>query len=225
MLIFFGHKQAPLQGMILMDGQSVLASRARPAVILIPNNMHLERCGWKTVRPKDRRLESENVRVSLAEYRSANAQMICALAETSGEVEWEAPHHVPYPTLRVHDEPYGKERLYESLFLLDPGNDPFSGERVLVMRAKFLLFFQKMQAIIEYREPVSNADARTIDLNSQALKAFVERAHASFTVLFPGDDEKKTVFAGIEKLAPMDGISREKLAAWLGEVKHPGHGR
>ena len=140
-------------------------------------------------------------------------------------MEWEAAHHCPYKTLRETEEPYGKERRYQSVFVLDEKNDPFERglTKVLVVRSKFLLFFRKMQVIAEYHEPLSNEQARIIDLDPKYIRSFLERAEAACQVRFQANQDE---LANPEKLSPAgNSISRTKLAKWLGEIHHPGHGR
>ncbi|MBO4335002.1 MAG: DUF4851 domain-containing protein [Desulfovibrio sp.] len=229
-------KPGPLQGVVVNEqGLEVLASRARPSVLFQPaSSMQLAALGYKTVRPEDRRLSGEGVRVSFAVYRNGQGELVTALAESPGEWQWVAGEHVPYAVLRKVEEPYGDgpkpETLYESLFLLDAAKDPFpdprASEKVLVYRAKFLLFFRKMQVLFEYREPLSNAQARSIDLEPAFLRDFAARGRAACRVLFPAKAEAKELLAKLKPLAAGDSsFNRVLIAYWLGELKHPGSNR
>ncbi len=227
-------RPGPLQGIVQEHGLEVLASRARPKLLFRPQPaMRLEQYGYKTVRPEDRRLQAEGVRVSFAVYRDTRGQLVTALAESPGEWTWIAAHHSPYPVLRQVEEPYGdrdrQETLYESLYVLDadhyPFPDPRAREKILVYRAKFLLFFRKMQVLFEYHEPLALDHARTIDLDPVFLRDFAARARASCQVLFPSKEAYTEVMASMRPLAAAEGIQRKPLARWLGELKHPGANR
>ncbi|MCR4667085.1 MAG: DUF4851 domain-containing protein [Desulfovibrio sp.] len=228
-------KENPRQGMsALEDGQMCLVSRARPAFYCIPDsNFSLVNAGWKSVRPTDRRLDSEGVRLSLAVYQEKTEKkglLVTAIAETPGEWEWVAAHHVPFHTLRTAEAPYGMEKIYESLFILDSKQNPFAvGEaegKFLVYRGKFLLCFRKSQLLIEYHEPISEEEARIIDLNPDFQRAFVERGRHACTVRFIRKGENISYVENPEKFEPLgDAYSRERLGTWLGELKHPGGNR
>ncbi|MCR5815156.1 MAG: DUF4851 domain-containing protein [Desulfovibrio sp.] len=229
-------KPGPLQGIVRnAQGLEVLVSRARPSLLFEPSaSMQLVASGFKTVRPKDRRLDAEGVRVSFAVYRDQLGELVTALAETPGEWQWVAGSHLPYPVLRRVEEPYGEgeriETLYESLFLLDAAKDPFpdprAKEKVLVYRAKFLLFFRKMQVLFEYHEPIAADKARTLDLEPAVLRDFAARGRAACRVRFFAKEEAKERFSKLRPLSAADSaFQRTLIAYWLGEIKHPGSNR
>ncbi|MBQ7586250.1 MAG: DUF4851 domain-containing protein [Desulfovibrionaceae bacterium] len=222
----WGSRQPPLQGMILnSQGEGVLASRAKPLVIFEPaSTFRLKSYGYKTVKAQDQRQSGESVRLNLAIYEDdKQAQLITALAEASRDFEWEAAHHCPYPTLLQIEEPYDKERIYKSFFILEAKADPFAlYPKVLVARSKFLLFFRRMQVIMEYREPISKEQARVIDLDPSYLNAFRSRALQSCEVTFANQGFD---LDHLEKLAPAGDFSRSKLSKWLGEVQPRAAGR
>ncbi|MBQ9537582.1 MAG: DUF4851 domain-containing protein [Desulfovibrionaceae bacterium] len=225
---YFAQHEPPLQGLSTLEsGVSVLASRAKPPVVLVPSpDMALLHSGFKRVRPQDREQSAPSVLVSFAVYNDNSCHLVLALAETSGEWVWEALQHCPYASLRTIEEPYAKAQVYKSIFLLQPKADPFKTSQMtqLVLRAKFLLSQRKRQVLIEYREPVTQEQVRllNIDLNNSYISQFYARALRAWSVQFPSIDAVKTLT--INKLAASD-IERTGLAPWLGEVEHPGHGR
>lgn len=224
---FLAANDPPRRGVIPADnGQMVLAARVKPCVIFDPDpSFKLVLSGFKTIRPDDRKLNSESARVYLALYTKEQAKLITVLAETAGELEWEPAHHCPYPTLRDTEEPYGSEERYQSVFLLKAKQNPFTqdGGLVLVARSKFLLFFRKMQVIAEYHEPISPERAKNIDLEPAYILSFLERADAACKVLFQTERDLKSQIVKLSSAG--DSVSRVKLAKWLGEVNYPGHGR
>lgn len=226
LFVFFGSPK-PLQGLLLMsDGQSALARRARPKIVLWPQGQFvLERAGYKQIRPQDDLLENASARVSLALFQGIQkeAYVITALAECEDSLEWEAAAHLPYKALRVHEEPLGKETLYESLYLLPAKRNPFAEEDRLVARMKLLLFFRKMQVVCEYHEPVSKEMAHTLslDLDPRYLAEFEKRATSACRILVGEEGEGE-----LEKIGPMEGnLSRTRLSQWLGKVEHAGRRR
>ena len=240
--IFFQvmHADAPFTGLLHYEGQEVLGQRARPCVLFVPrSDAELIFSGVKNVRPEDFRLRSESVRLSLALYRlgpaqgaGRTAQLVTALAECPGEWEWEAGHHSPYKSLRSVDEPYGKERLYETLYLLTAAADPFAlaeePDVLLVYRAKFVPFFRKVQILFEYRELLTKKEAELLDLQPDRLKAFAERGRTSCRVLFAEKEEGSRLMTHLSPLKTSEGaaaLEREKLARWLGVLQHPGANR
>lgn len=231
----------PMQGMVRLEGaEPVLISRARPQVFFRPaTDMVLLDAGWKSVRPDDRRLDTESVRLSFAVYANTKGLLVTALAESPGDWEWIPAHHVPYPALRTVDEPYDKEHIYESIFVLKPSQDPFytafaeafpskakDTTPILVYRGKFLLFGRSMQVIFEYHESIDAEMAKTMDLRSDYMRDFAARGRAACTVAFPIKAAMEGLKSRMSRLRPAkEGYERATLSTWLGEIKHPGSGR
>ena len=220
--------QPPLQGVILDEArrQALLVSRARPAVILTPGSgFETRTAGWRTLGPKTRRGIDGDARLWFALHETQEGgRLVTALAEAHNNWLWEAAHHPPYPVMRQNQYDWQDETLYESIYQLPVAEDPFGqgmaeGEHVLIYRAKFLLFFRKMQVIAEYREPLTAVQARNARDDAPLLNAFRDRARQCWQVSFPDKAALAELAPQMEKLEPAaERFSRRLLSRWVGEM-------
>ncbi|MBQ7608051.1 MAG: DUF4851 domain-containing protein [Desulfovibrionaceae bacterium] len=227
---YFSIKSVPIVGLVdLEGGETVIVSRRPPVFFRPSDDMRFVDAGWKSVRPEDQMVGAESYRVSFARYKGDKGSLVTVVAETSGEWEWIAAHHVPFPALHSMDEPYENERRYESVFLLNEKNNPFSEEKdvpCIAYRGKFLLLFRKAQVFFEYHEPIDPEKARNVTLYPEYLQGFIDRGRASCIVAFPSRKATDGLKTRFEKLnAASDSYSRQKLSFWLGELKAPAQHR
>lgn len=223
----------PLRGMG-QEGTAnvpVLVSRARPVVTFAPSkNMRLITAGWCSLSPETRLSVPGNGRLWFTAYKNGVGLLITALAETETPWLWEAAHHPPFPVLRVGKIPYKGETLHETLYTLTADADPFHPLQAaakdapcLVYRAKLLLAFQHMQVIIEYREPITQEQARDIAYDLPYLNAFQERGRAACSIVLPGKSNEDVLPSRVDKIPVADkAISRIKLSRWTGEMQRRG---
>lgn len=217
-------QQPALRGMVKNDtGQTVLVSRARPAVMFAPaEDMRLLSAGWRSLSPESRLTDPGNARLWFATYENGTGLLVTALAEAEDPWEWEAAHHSPYPALRSLQYEQDGQMLYESLFCLAPDQDAFHAhddQPCLVYRAKFLLDFQRMQVIAEYHEPLAPALARDVAHDDARLDAIRDRGRQACRILFPDRAMQESLKEHIQKLDTADkAFSRTRLSRWTGEM-------
>ncbi|MBQ3058967.1 MAG: DUF4851 domain-containing protein [Desulfovibrio sp.] len=221
--------QPPLRGMVMYASPALpaLASRARPEIILIPDaGMQLRGAGWRSLSPRTRKSIDGDARLWFACYQQGEGRLVTALAEAENQWQWEAAHHPPFPVLRQLQYDYKGQTLYESLYVLPVAEDPFAqglpeDSHVLIYRAKFLLFFRKMQIIVEYREalPDQQGPVQDIAFETARLNAFQTRARTTWQAVFPDRQEMAALASDMQKLdtAPSQ-FSRRKLSRWVGEM-------
>ena len=220
--------QPPLQGVVLDEArrQALLVSRARPAVVLTPGSgFETVTGGWRTLGPKTRRGIAGDARLWFTLHeRQEGGRLVTALAEAHNQWLWEAAQHSPFPVMRESRYDWQGETLYESIYQLPVAEDPFGQDwpadgHVLVYRAKFLLFFRKMQVLVEYREPLAAAKARDARDDAPLLNAFRDRARQCWQVNFPDRTELASLAPEMQKLEPApDRFSRGLLSRWVGEM-------
>lgn len=227
----------PLQGMVHVPEAktAVLASRARPAVYFVPApDMTGREAGWGTVRPKSRTSIEGDARLSLAIYDNGAGMLVTALAEAQQDKwKWEAAHHTPFPAIYTHIEPfsYGSggsdlpEQLHESVYVLDAAHNPFAALAVdpqtahLVYRAKSVMFFNQMQVLYEYHEPLKADAVRDMRTDSPLFDPFLQRARQACDLRFPNREQAKAMAEDMQRLeTAAEVLSRTKLARWLGEL-------
>ena len=231
----------PLQGMVHVPEAKtlVLVSRARPAVYFVPApDMTGRETGWRTVSLKSRTSVEGDARLSMAIYDNGTGMLVTALAEARDKWEWEAAHHTPFPAIYTHIEPFPyesggsdlPEQLHESVYVLDAGHNPFAtvatDQRAshLVYRAKSVMFFNQMQVLYEYHEPIKAGMARDMRTDSPLFDPFLQRARQACSLRFPSREQAKALADGIQHLEPAaDVFTRTKLARWLGELNQIDH--
>ena len=225
----------PLRGLTDdADGQRpVLLSRARPSVLFAPAaDLPYETAGWRSLSPKteDSLLGSARIWFALYDMPSDEAprKLVTALAEAEDPWLWETAQHAPFPVLRELSYEHHGQRLFESLYVLEPEDNPFYGtgmsDPCLVYRAKFLLDFRKMQVIVECHEPVDPDVARDAAHDEARLNALRDRGRKACLVVFPDKKEQERLKKNFRKMdvAEMD-ISRNRLSRWVGDMQRHGH--
>ena len=226
--VFFMGGQPPLRGagQLAASDQTVIVSRARPPLTFAPAaDMQLKSLGNRTLRPKTRHSVDGDARIWFAVYGNGTGTLVTAVADTEGTWEWEAAHHPAFPAIRAQQYAYKGETLYESLMQLDGASDPFCTDHAacLAYRAKLLLNFRKTQVIMEYHEPVPEAQVRDIAFDGAALNAFQQRARKACEILMT---DKAWLEANIKGFKKLDGAedcySRTRLSRWGGEVEREG---
>ena len=108
---------------------------------------------------------------------------------------------------------------------LDGNSDPFCTDHAacLAYRAKLLLNFRKTQVIMEYHEPVPEAQVRGIAFDGAALNAFQQRARKACEILMTDKAWLEANIKGFKKLdGAEDRYSRTRLSRWVGEVEREG---
>ena len=214
------------EGQLAASDQTVIVSRARPPLTFAPAaDMQLKSLGNRTLRPKTRHSVDGDARIWFAVYGNGTGTLVTAVADTEGDWEWEAAHHPAFPAIRAQQYAYKGETLYESLMQLDGDSDPFCTDHAacLAYRAKLLLNFRKTQVIMEYHEPVPEAQVRNIAFDGAALNAFQQRARKACEILMT---DKAWLEANIKEFKKLDGAedrySRTRLSRWVGEVEREG---
>lgn len=226
--VFFMGGQAPLRGagQLATSDQMVIVSRARPSCTFAPAaDMQLQNLGNRTLRPRTRHSVDGDARIWFAVYGNGNGTLVTAIADTEGSWEWEAAHHPAFPAIRTQQYAYKGETLYESLMQLDSDSDPFCTDRAacLAYRAKLLLNFRKTQIIMEYHEPIPEAQARDIAFDGASLKAFQQRARNACEILMTDKAWLESNIKGFKKLDGADDrYSRTRLSRWVGEMEREG---
>ena len=86
-----------------------------------------------------------------------------------------------------------------------------------------LLNFRKTQVIMEYHEPLPEAQARDIAFDGAALNAFQQRARKACELLVT---DKAWLESNIREFKKLDGAedrySRTRLSRWVGEMEREG---
>lgn len=225
----------PLRGLTDdADGQRpVLLSRARPSVLFAPAaDLPFETGGWRSLSPKTQDSLLGSARIWFALYESdGQAQphkLVTALVEAEDPWIWESAEHAPFPVLRDLVYEHRGQQLFESLYVLEPEDNPFYGtgmsDPCLVYRAKFLLDFRKMQVIVEYHEPVDADVARDAAHDEARLNALRDRGRKACLVVFPDKKEQERLKKDFRKLDVAEGeISRNRLSRWVGDMQRHGH--
>lgn len=225
----------PLRGLTNdADGERpVLLSRARPSVLFAPAaDLPFETAGWRSLSPKTQDSLLGSARVWFAIYEQPSdagpRKLVTALAEAEDPWIWEVAHHPPFPVLRSLEYEQRGQRLFETLYVMEPEDNPFYGtgmsDPCLVYRAKFLLDFRKMQVLVEYHEPVDADTARDAAHDEARLNALRDRGRKACLVVFPDKKEQERLKKDFRKLdvAEMD-ISRNRLSRWVGDMQRHGH--
>lgn len=226
--VFFMGGQPPLRGagQLVTADQMVIVSRARPPLTFAPAaDMQLKSLGNRTLRPKTRHSVDGDARIWFAVYGNGTGTLVTAVADTEGTWEWEAAHHPAFPAIRAQQYAYKGKTLYESLMQLDGDSDPFCTDHAacLAYRAKLLLNFRKTQVIMEYHEPVPEAQVRDIAFDGAALNAFQQRARKACEILMTDKAWLEANIKGFKKLdGAEDRYSRTRLSRWVGEVEREG---
>lgn len=227
-LVRFMGKQPPQRGLLTLPtaSQPLLAARVRPPVLLLPApDMTLRTAGWRDIRPDTGIAEPGSARLWFAVYDNAQGVCVTALAEATDPWEWDHGGHEPFPVLQAVQYDHAGQTLYESLMVLQAGQNPFATQEegaTLVYRARFVLQFRKMVVLAEYHEPVSVTAARDAALAPQMLDAFRQRGRKACTVRFPDAEEKQLLKEHIRALEPADAVySRTKLSRWVGGMRRP----
>ncbi|MBQ9406285.1 MAG: DUF4851 domain-containing protein [Desulfovibrio sp.] len=221
-LVKFLGPQQPLRGLthIPEATQSALASRARPVVLFVPAvDMELQTAGWRDLSPQTRVTEAGNARLWFAMYGNGTGVLVTALAEATDPWLWLHGQHEPFPVLQAVQYAHGGQTLYETIMVLQPGQNPFAPAQAvcLAYRAKFVLQFRKMQAIVQYHEIVDAATAHDAAFTPQLLHAFRKRGRTACNVVFP--DKVETMKEAMTALPPADAVfSRSALSRWAGEM-------
>lgn len=223
----------PLRGLTGDAEHPVLLSRARPSVLFAPAaGMSAESAGWRSLSPKtqDSLLGSARVWFVVYEKTTENgpARLVTALAEAEDPWHWEDARHTPFPVLRQLHYDYKGEQLHESLYVMEPEDNPFYGagmtDPCLVYRAKFLLDFRQMQVLVEYYEPVDSDAARDAAHDEARLNALRDRGRKACLVIFPDKAEQERLKKDFRKMdtADMD-ISGTRLSRWTGDMERNAH--
>lgn len=223
----------PLCGLTGDEEHPALLSRARPSVLFAPAaDMTAESAGWRSLTPKTQDSLLGAARVWFVVYEKATdagpARLVTALAEAEDPWRWEDARHAPFPALRQLQYEYRGEQLHESLYVMEPEDNPFYGpgmtDPCLVYRAKFLLAFRKMQVIAEYYEPVDSAVARDAAHDEARLNALRDRGRRTCLVVFPDKAEQERLKKDFRKLDAADrDISRNRLSRWVGDMERNAH--
>ncbi len=217
--------QSPMRGLVHIPAasQQVLVSRVRPAVFFVPaQDMVLQSAGWRDLIPQTSISLPGNARLWFAIYGNGKGTLITAFAEATDPWMWDHGHHEPFPVMQAVQYEHEGQTLYESLMLLQAGQDPFDHAHAacLVYRAKFVLQFRKMLVIVEYHEPVAAESARDAVFEPKILNDFREHGRYACTVTFPDKAAQESLKENISALGTADKtFSRTALSRWVGEMR------
>lgn len=223
----------PLRGLTGDEEHPVLISRARPSVLFAPaGDMPAESAGWRSLSPKTQDSLLGSARVWFVVYENATengpAKLVTALAEAEDPWLWEDARHAPFPVLRQLQYEHKGEQLFESIYVMEPEDNPFYGagmtDPCLVYRAKFLLDFRQMQVLVEYYEPVDSDAARDAAHDEARLNALRDRGRKACRVVFPDKAEQERLKKDFRKMSTADmDISRNRLSRWVGDMERNSH--
>ena len=134
------------------------------------------------------------------------------------------PGTPPFPVLRQLQYEHKGEQLFESIYVMEPEDNPFYGagmtDPCLVYRAKFLLDFRQMQVLVEYYEPVDSDAARDAAHDEACLNALRDRGRKACLVVFPDKAEQERLKKDFRKMSTADmDISRNRLSRWVGDME------
>ena len=221
--------QKPLRGLAQTPGgkERLLLSRARPALTFaLRENLPLLASGWCSIQPESRVSLPGNARLQLAVHGHDRGVIVCAVADAEGRWEWDGGHHAPFPTLRDSQRDLGAHTLFETVYVLDAGRDPFctnTGPACLVHRTKLLLEFRKCQILLEYHEDIPANLLASIAHENDYLNAFQERARTAATIVRLERNEAEIMARNMVRLNTLErAISRRELARWTGRMHRRG---
>lgn len=223
----------PLRGLTGDEEHPVLLSRARPSVLFAPAaGLTPESAGWRSLTPKTQDSLLGSARVWFVVYEKMTdtgpARLVTALAEAEEPWRWEDARHTPFPALRQLQYDYRGEQLHESLYVMEPEDNPFYGagmsDPCLVYRAKFLLAFRQVQVLMEYYEPMDSDAARDAAHDEARLNALRDRGRKACLIAFPDKAEQERLKKDFRKMEPADrDISRNRLSRWVGDMERNSH--